>query len=63
MAERQRIVEVERRGKYLLLTLDRGLIEMHFRFDGHLVWFTSARELLKRANAGKVGCMWTWRWS
>jgi formamidopyrimidine-DNA glycosylase len=55
MAERRRIVKVERRGKYLLLMLDRGLIEMHFRFDGHLVWFTSARELLKRANAGKDG--------
>jgi formamidopyrimidine-DNA glycosylase len=55
MAERRRIVEVERRGKYLLLMLDRGLIEMHFRFDGHLVWFASARELLKRANAGEDG--------
>ena len=55
MAERRRIVEVSRRGKYLLLMLDRGLIEMHFRFDGHLVWFTSARELLKRANARKDG--------
>jgi formamidopyrimidine-DNA glycosylase len=55
MAERRRIVEVDRRGKYLLLTLDRGLIEMHFRFDGHLVWFASARELLKCANAGKDG--------
>ncbi len=55
MVERRRVVRVERRGKYLLLMLDRGLIEMHFRFDGHLVWFTSARELLKRANAGKDG--------
>ncbi|HJY90325.1 MAG TPA: DNA-formamidopyrimidine glycosylase family protein, partial [Candidatus Acidoferrum sp.] len=32
-AEGRRMVEVERRGKYLLLVLDRGLIEMHFRLD------------------------------
>jgi formamidopyrimidine-DNA glycosylase len=30
--------------------LDRGLIEMHFRFDGHLIWFSNDKELLKRAN-------------
>ena len=54
-AEGRRIVEVERRGKYLLLVLDRGLIEMHFRLDGQLVWFSSARELLKRANAADDG--------
>ena len=53
-AEGRRMVEVERRGKYLLLVLDRGLIEMHFRLDG-LVWFSSARELLKRANAADDG--------
>jgi formamidopyrimidine-DNA glycosylase len=55
MVERPRIVEVERQGKYLLLVLDRGLIEMHFRLDGQLVWFSSAKELLKRANAGEDG--------
>jgi len=49
------MVEVERRGKYLLLVLDRGLIEMHFRLDGQLLWFSSARELLKRANADHDG--------
>jgi len=54
-AEGRRMVEVERRGKYLLLVLDRGLIEMHFRLDGQLVWFSSARELLKRANAADDG--------
>ena len=52
-AERRRIVGVERQGKYLLLMLDRGLIEMHFRFDGHLLWFSSAKELLNRANSGE----------
>jgi len=45
------MVAVERRGKYLLLVLDRGLIEVHFRLDGRLVWFSSGEELLKRANA------------
>jgi formamidopyrimidine-DNA glycosylase len=44
------IVGVVRRGKYLLLMLDRGLIEMHFRLDGHLIWFSNPKELLKRAN-------------
>jgi len=55
MAERRRIVEVQRRGKYLLLMLDRGLIEMHFRLDGQLLWFSNAKELLKRANTGDDG--------
>jgi formamidopyrimidine-DNA glycosylase len=53
--ERRRIVDVQRHGKYLLLVLDRGLIEMHFRLDGQLLWFSSAKELLKRANAGDEG--------
>ncbi len=53
--ERRKIVEVERRGKSLLLMLDCGLIEMHFRFDGQLIWFPHARELLKRANTGEHG--------
>jgi formamidopyrimidine-DNA glycosylase len=53
--EGRRIVEVDRRGKYLLVLLDRGLMEMHFRLDGQLVWFSSAKELLKRANADKDG--------
>jgi formamidopyrimidine-DNA glycosylase len=46
---------VFRRGKYLFLALDRGLVEMHFRFDGHLIWFSGAKELLDRANFGEVG--------
>jgi formamidopyrimidine-DNA glycosylase len=50
-----RIKEVRRIGKYLLLMLDRGLIEMHFRFDGQLLWFSDGRELLKRANAKEGG--------
>jgi formamidopyrimidine-DNA glycosylase len=34
-----RILGVERRGKYLLLSLDRGCVAMHFKFDGQLLWF------------------------
>jgi formamidopyrimidine-DNA glycosylase len=60
-AETARIVEgrhvrnVFRQGKYLFLRLDRGLLEMHFRFDGQLIWFSSAKELLEQANAGEDG--------
>lgn len=52
LSQGQRVREVLRRGKYLFLELDRGLIEMHFRFDGQLTWFSSAKELLERANRG-----------
>jgi formamidopyrimidine-DNA glycosylase len=51
----QRITDVERLGKYLFLTLEQGLVELHFRFDGQLLWFDSARELLRRANKQKDG--------
>jgi formamidopyrimidine-DNA glycosylase len=46
----RRITKVWRHGKYLLLTLDRGMIEMHFRFDGQLIWFPSANKMLGIAN-------------
>jgi formamidopyrimidine-DNA glycosylase len=55
LCERRRVLEVWRRGKYLFLELDRGLIEMHFRFDGHLIWFTNAQDLLERANTSSGG--------
>src|SRR6267142_5537601 len=55
LVEGRRIQEVFRRGKYLFLALDRGLVEMHFRFDGQLIWFSGTRELLKRANAAEGG--------
>jgi formamidopyrimidine-DNA glycosylase len=38
----QTIRRVERRGKYLLVQLDRGCLAFHFRLDGKLIWFTSA---------------------
>jgi formamidopyrimidine-DNA glycosylase len=46
----RRILRVERRGKYILLVLDRGVLTLHFRLDGQLVWFSDAREFLQRAN-------------
>jgi formamidopyrimidine-DNA glycosylase len=55
MVEGRRVEEVFRRGKYLFLRLDRGLVEIHFRFDGQLLWFSNAKELLARANAGANG--------
>jgi formamidopyrimidine-DNA glycosylase len=55
MGEGRRIEGVRRHGKYLFLELDRGLIEMHFRLDGQLTWFSSAIELLERANAAENG--------
>ncbi len=54
-AQGQRIRIVDRKGKYLLLVLDRGLLTMHFRLDGQLVWFSNGNELLKRANHGETG--------
>src|SRR5258708_5386848 len=55
IVEGRSVREVFRRGKYLFLALDRGLVEMHFRFDGQLVWFMGAKELLERANAADDG--------
>ncbi len=55
MVQGARIEEVFRRGKYLFLKFDRGLMEIHFRFDGQLLWFSNARQLLKRANGKADG--------
>jgi formamidopyrimidine-DNA glycosylase len=54
-AENQRIRRVERKGKYVLLPLDRGLLAMHFRLDGQLVWFSNAKEFRMRANRTASG--------
>jgi formamidopyrimidine-DNA glycosylase len=37
----RKVVGVTRLGKFLLMPLDRGVIAMHFRLDGRLVWFDS----------------------
>jgi formamidopyrimidine-DNA glycosylase len=55
LVDGRRIQDVFRKGKYLFLALDRGLVEMHFRFDGQLIWFSGAKELLERANAAGDG--------
>src|SRR5215470_4508722 len=55
VASGRRIARVERKGKYVLLMLDRGLLTLHFRLDGQLVWFTSAKELFERANTRNNG--------
>src|SRR5260370_36956726 len=49
-AQGRRIRTVNRKGKYVLLVLDRGLLTMHFRLDGQLLWFSDGKELLERAN-------------
>lgn len=49
------IESVERKGKYVLLMLDRGLLTLHFKLDGQLVWFEDGKELLARANSNKNG--------
>jgi formamidopyrimidine-DNA glycosylase len=54
-AEGQRIRAIKREGKYVLLLLDRGLLTIHFRLDGQLVWFSNAKEYLKRANRTESG--------
>src|SRR5260221_8523279 len=55
LAQGRRIRTVSRKGKYVLLVLDRGLLTMHFRLDGQLLWFANSKELLGRANQGEHG--------
>src|SRR6267378_2685656 len=54
-AQARRIRSVDRKGKYVLLVLDRGLLTMHFRLDGQLLWFSNGKELMNRANQGENG--------
>src|SRR5437879_12819978 len=54
-AQGQRIRTVDRKGKYVLLVQDRGLLTMHFRLDGQLLWFSTGKELLKLANQAENG--------
>ena len=51
-----RLIEsVGRKGKYVVLMLDRGLLTLHFKLDGQLVWFADGKEFLVRANANENG--------
>jgi len=54
-AEGRRIRIVDRKGKYVLLILDSGLLTMHFKLDGQLLWFSNGKELLKLANQDESG--------
>jgi formamidopyrimidine-DNA glycosylase len=54
-AQGAQVENANRAGKYLFLKLNHGLIEIHFRFDGQLLWFSNARQLLKQANQEKDG--------
>jgi formamidopyrimidine-DNA glycosylase len=51
--EGQRIRAVRRKGKYLWLELATGIVTLHFKLDGQLLWFSNPRELLARANKPK----------
>jgi formamidopyrimidine-DNA glycosylase len=55
LATDRRILVVERKGKYVILVLERGLVTLHFRLDGQLVWFANGEELLERANSKQNG--------
>ncbi|HKW35116.1 MAG TPA: bifunctional DNA-formamidopyrimidine glycosylase/DNA-(apurinic or apyrimidinic site) lyase [Candidatus Acidoferrum sp.] len=49
------IQRVERKGKYVLLMLDYGLLTLHFKLDGQVVWFVDQKELFERANSKENG--------
>jgi formamidopyrimidine-DNA glycosylase len=54
-AEGRMIREVRRKGKYLIVELERGILTMHFRFDGQLIWFSNAKEFAQKANKAEDG--------
>jgi formamidopyrimidine-DNA glycosylase len=56
----RKIREVTRRGKYLILELDRGALVIHFRLDGQFVWFDSRTtsghiDVALETNCGTLG--------
>ncbi len=46
----QRIQSAQRKGKYLWLQLTQGIVTLHFKLDGRLLWFRSAKEMAEVAN-------------
>jgi formamidopyrimidine-DNA glycosylase len=54
-AEGQRIQSVQRKGKYLWLQLERGIVTLHFKLDGQLLWFSSAKKMFEVANQQESG--------
>jgi formamidopyrimidine-DNA glycosylase len=55
IAEGQRIQSAQRKGKYLWLQLRQGIVTLHFKLDGHLLWFSSAKEMAEVANQRSSG--------
>ena len=55
LAEGQRIESVRRKGKYLWLQLARGIITLHFKLDGQLLWFSNAKQMFEVANQKEAG--------
>jgi formamidopyrimidine-DNA glycosylase len=54
-AEGQRIQYVQRKGKYLWLQLERGIVTLHFKLDGQLLWFPNAKKMFEVANQEESG--------
>jgi formamidopyrimidine-DNA glycosylase len=55
LAEGQRIQSVRRKGKYLWLELERGIVTLHFKLDGQLLWFSNAKKMFEVANQKETG--------
>jgi formamidopyrimidine-DNA glycosylase len=49
-ADGQQIRSVQRKGKYLWLQLQRGIVTLHFKLDGQLLWFSNAKKMFEVAN-------------
>ena len=49
------MLTVERRGKYVCLELEKGLVTLHFKLDGQLIWFRNVQEMEKAANTKPGG--------
>ncbi len=54
-AEGQRIQSVQRKGKYLWLQLERGIVTLHFKLDGQLLWFSDVKKTFEVANLQESG--------
>src|SRR6267378_1551185 len=49
-ARGRRINIVDRKGKYVLLVLDRGLLTMHLRLDRHRRWCSNRKKQSRLRN-------------
>lgn len=55
LAESQLIRSVQRKGKYRWLQLERGIVTLHFKLDGQLLWFSNAKKMFEVANQKETG--------